>query len=893
MNYPISTYRVQLHSKFTLKDLEDIIPYLEALGLSTIYASPIGTATQDSMHGYDVADANLVNPQIGTLEALRYLAQTLQQKGMSWLQDIVPNHMAFAGSNLWLMDVLERGRFSPYYNHFDIDWEHPDLQGKVLLPVLDKELKACLHEGDLTLDSDTTGFKVKYGADTFPLSVSAWPLLTNAMKASVVATELIETIEHLGQQAVHNSLEQWAVLKRETFEAIWKKETWTQDLKTFFAKVANDAELMRKLLEAQVYRLGFWKLCESQMNYRRFFTINSLICLRMEDKAVFDDYHRMIGDLYREGLVQGLRIDHIDGLLDPKAYVSQLRALLGRDCYLIAEKILAYEEPFPADWDLEGTSGYEFLAYVNRVLTDGKGAQALISFYKAFTDECKPYQELVFEKKRAFLYNQMRGELQNLIQLLQDLHIIDTTTDIHALKKALALFMAAFPVYRIYPEHLPLAEADLLYVHRAIHKAQAVEGGLDQEFGLIKSLFGPSGSIDSERKLTFIKRLMQFTGPLAAKGVEDTTFYVYSPLISHNEVGDAPDELSISIEEFHQQMQQRQKQLPYSLNATSTHDTKRGEDARMRINAIAVLHEEWTSLVKTWHSVNQPFIKMVDHKPAPSLNDEYFVYQSLLGSFPEDFKVDDSFKERTRLFLIKALREAKVHTTYTEPNEAYEETVVAFALGILDKSHSFMKSFGAFLEKIIPIASHYSLVQTVLKITAPGIPDFYQGTELLDVSYVDPDNRRPVDYQKRKQALADIKRKEQESFDLALSFVKERKAQGFEKLYATYKLLPLRKELSSVFLEGDYRPVYSLMASGKVISFIRSYRNEHVWVIIPLYVDVASGVFVVEDVRLEAPEGLPVLWTNVFSQSSHTFVRGQALPLQTLLAGFPVAVLRG
>lgn len=891
MNHPSSTYRIQFNSEFTFKDFAGIIGYLHELGVSTVYASPITVSDQGSVHGYDVIDAGQINPEIGTIEELREIAAQLKQHKMKWIQDIVPNHMSFSQANKRLMDVLERGMFSAYYNYFDIDWNHPDLHEQVQIPVLGKELKNCIADGDIVLSFCKKGFQIKYADYAYPLSEKAFSKLLDAMQAQELPTALIEQVEQLSLQSYHCALEEWHQKKEEIVNKITADLTWMPLLHKFLEKVNQDSGFIKEILSMQSYRLAFWQHSESQMNYRRFFTVNTLICLRMEDQSVFDEYHQLFYKLYNEGLIQGVRIDHIDGLYHPQAYVKRLRALLGNECYIIAEKILEGDEDLPRDWDLEGTSGYEFLSFVNRILTSVAGAEKIKNFYTAFTEERMPYENMVFEKKRAYLYSQMRGELQNLMQLLHDLQLTDSSTDLHDLKKALGTFMAAFPRYRIYPAAFPLSEDELIVVNKAIEAALKEEPSLGKEFGFIRGLFEATGNTPLDKKLSFIMRLMQFTGPLAAKGVEDTTFYVYNPLISHNEVGDAPVKLAFTAEEFHVKMLRRSVQYPAALNCTSTHDTKRGEDARMRINVLAHMPDKWENLVTSWHKTNQALRKDVDGKPAPTANDEYFIYQSLLGSFPEDFEVTPEFLERTKLFLLKALREAKVHTTYTEPHEAYEHACVDFAHGILQRDQEFLKTFVPFVKEVIDYAHKYSVGQTVLKSTAPGIPDFYQGSELWDLSYVDPDNRRPVDYELRKQLLITLQDKSQEGYTTLLKFVKDHRSKGAEKMYITHKLLQLRKSLHTFFIKGDYVAV--AVSDASVVSYMRSYQNDKIWVVIPVGFDLDSDEYSeawLAGKTIAPADGIVGTWTNVFTGEIFKF--DEALSLSRVLGGLPAAVFK-
>lgn len=889
MNYPSATYRVQLNSEFTFKQLSDIIDYLNDLGISTIYAAPITTSRKNSAHGYDVVDPTVINPQIGTLEELRELRDKLKKYGMNWLQDIVPNHMSLSSENTRLMDVFERGKDSTYYTYFDIDWQHKDADGKVWIPILGNDWESCLEAGEFSIKFDEQkGFRFQYYDFDFPLAVSAIKEVLICMRETNASQGLSFVMEDLIKGVQRKELFSWTKHKEKYVKEI--NAQFIHDVQQALLIIHKDKSKLSKIIQAQPYVLTHWQTSEHQMNYRRFFAINDLICLRIEDKTVFEDYHTFFHFLYKEDLIQGVRLDHIDGLYHPLEYAKRLRKKMGEDCYIIVEKILEYNEDLASDWDIQGTSGYEFLSFSNRVLTDQHGAAKLRQFYHAFTLWNSSYDELVFQNKHNFLYSQMLGELDNLMDLLVSLGLTEQITLEHKrIKKALGLFMSAFPIYRIYPFTFPLADEAMQFVNRAFDVACSQDTTYKSELIFIRSLFQGDQTEKSENKMKFIMRLMQFTGPLAAKGVEDTTFYVYNPLISHNEVGDSPQDLACTVDEFHEKMISRQLNNPYSLNSSSTHDTKRGEDARARLNVLSHLHHEWEGLVMQWHEENKKFTKTINNRRYPSLNDEYYIYQSLLGSFPENGKIDELFIERTKQFMLKALREAKVETTYTKNDEQYESSCLDFIAGVLSSSHSFCHSFLPFLQKVNRYAAIYSLTQTVIKITAPGIPDVYQGSELWELSYVDPDNRRPVDYEFRKNLLKEITDQHAKDF----SWLKSKRAEGAEKLFVASKLLQLRKSNPDVFLNGSYVPLKVTGTDGRCIAYLRSYQNEHLLVVLPVGFDVnEQGDYITtwQDVFVQLPEGLSADWENVFT--------GNSLQLQTAFSvadafkEFPVVVYK-
>ena len=892
INFPTSTYRVQFNYAFTFKNLQEQIPYLSKLGISTIYAAPITKATTDSAHGYDVADFSQINPQIGTLEELRNLSNILKEYNMTWIQDIVPNHMAFSHENKFLMDVLERGTHSSYYNFFDINWQHPDSSGKVLIPTLGSDIHIAIEAGDVQIYFTDAGFSIKYFDTIYPLSISSLAALIAAMEGGKINEHFTVEIKSFLNASTTSSFEEFVKIKHDFIHKIQHDENYILETEWLIRTINKNKPLLKALLNQQFYSLVNWKTCETKMNYRRFFTINNLICLRIEDEAVFNEYHTLISFLYEENIIQGVRVDHIDGLYDPKQYLQRLRTLLGNKCYIIAEKILGFNEDIAKNWNIEGTSGYEFLTFTNRVLTDQEGAEEIVAFYFEFIKNKIDYDAMAFDKKHTFLYSQMQGELDNLMDLANTLHLLNPETNHVRFRKALGIFMSAFPIYRIYPDGLPLSSEAFNIIEFAYKDSIYFEPNFKQEFILIKDFFIYDEK-SYQQKLNFIRRLMQFTGPLTAKGVEDTTFYVYNPLISHNEVGDAPCELGITIQSFHDKMTSRFNNNPYSLNATSTHDTKRGEDARMRINVLSHLSDEWKVLVHTWHLENTLFIKNIHNKPAPSLNDEYFIYQSLIGSFPEHLIIDDSFLERTKNFMLKALKEAKVETNYTDPNNAYEDACTEFATSILNNEHIFLTTFIPFVEKVMNYGAAYSIAQSVIKITAPGIPDVYQGDELWDLSYVDPDNRRPVDYAFRNELLTNIQALQKNRVEL-LDYISKNRFIGAEKMFTILQLLNLRNELPDVFLYGKYIPILVCFHNNKkTIAYLRSYKNKHALVIVPVGFDSTDENYSQHqwnDVFLQMPHGLPSEWVNVFTNETHTIMN--SITIAELCAHFPVAVLK-
>lgn len=893
MQIPSSTYRIQLHKGFTFNELQRIIQYLHTLGITTLYASPVMQATPGSMHGYDVTDPHTLNAELGTIDEMKTVIRELHKKDMNWLQDIVPNHMAFHTDNYRLMDVLERGPHSPYYLYFDIDWNHPspDLAGKVMVPFLGSEPDACLANGEIKLEFTAQGFQLKYFDTPYPASISAYTVMQSLLpNASAGITNILIKMAAAAEGADY---ETWKSSRMEFIEAIRQDPTLLADLEKDLEVLNQNPAGLMQVLDAQHYRLAYWKETDKKINYRRFFTVNELICLRMEDEKVFDEYHTYLSKLFREKLLMGFRIDHIDGLQDPARYSRELRKLMGDGCYIIAEKILEATEEMPGHWPLQGTSGYEFLSFLNQLLTYRKGAKELLEFYQELVPDMPPYKKLIFDSKKLILENYLKGEWENLTQLFFSLDL-GAGHDRPRVKQALGQFMLCLPVYRIYPDALPLKGQSLVIIHEAFDKALNQGTGYTTELKHLQQLFtqSPQSEEMGERTLQFLKRLMQFTGPLTAKGVEDTTFYIYNPLISHDEVGDSPSSLGMSVQRFHEKMQARQAGTPLSLNATATHDTKRGEDARIRINVLSRMPAAWKEHVTRWMEINQPFRTTVNGKTIPEVNDEYFIYQSMLGGFPEDYAVSEEWIKRVQAYLNKALREAKVHSNWSDPDEQYENGCAEFVQRILQPDHIFLQSFIPFVKTVCGHAMVYSLSQTLIKLTAPGIPDIYQGCELWDLSFVDPDNRRPVDYEKRMEFLFQLVIREEKGKEAVLEYLREHREAGIEKLFISWKTLNFRRSNPSLFAEGDYIP---LVVTGKEISAAAYARNrKDAWVLVIFPLGMAKHEMnepSPDDPEqfIVLPEQAPHRWTHAFT--GEIFEAVNQLRLDDIFRHFPVALL--
>ena len=885
MHIPTSTYRIQLHQGFSLQELSRIIDYLHELGVSTVYAAPLARATPGSMHGYDVTDPHNINPEVGTRHDLAEIAEELKRRDMRWLQDIVPNHMAFSFYNIRLMDALERGKSSPFYRYFDIDWEHPDdlLKGKLMTPILGKDLNDCLRENEIKLAFSEYGFTIDYFDNRVPVSVESIHLINTISNQS-----LAERLLRYKEAAISMSgLETWLPFKKKWIAEIRNDSKLALLVNEVVTSINDDPAMISKIVGDQNYLLTYWKETQNRINYRRFFTVNSLICLNTQDEKVFDDYHRFFHDLYKKDVIHGLRIDHIDGLYDPTGYIERLRKVFGSECFIIAEKILETNEELPEHWQLQGTSGYEFLSHVNKLLTDRKGARKLFDFYKQLVPDVPDYHELVQKNKNLILHEHMAGELANLVHLFFQLGLGDGFA-IEKIKDALAALMLAMPVYRIYPDKIPLQPVEEELLKEAFAKARDAQSDIESELAHLQYLFIEGNG--NENALNFLKRLMQFTGPLTAKGVEDTTFYIYNPLISHDEVGDSPSKFGIPVAEFHRRMINRSKKNNFSLNATATHDTKRGEDARIRLNVLSGIPDQWIEGVKIWMAMNKRHKTSIDGMLAPSINDEYFIYQSIVGGFPEDIEVNPDWISRLKEYIIKVVREAKVHSGWELPNEEYENGCTRFIEQILSPSSEFVESLMPILSKIVDVANDYSIAQAVLKITCPGIPDIYQGCELWDLSYVDPDNRRPVDFEKRINFLEDLKNAELKGWEPVNNLLQQRSSLGMNKIFAIWKLMNFRRDNPDIFNNGEYTPI---LCDGPAMGYVRTSGKITCLVVVPLGL---SRKFETDEAELarnfiSLPANSPRRWRNIFSNNTITS-KDERLPFEELFKDFKVAVFK-
>ncbi|MFN6497466.1 MAG: malto-oligosyltrehalose synthase [Nostoc sp. DedQUE01] len=927
MRIPRATYRIQFTPQFGFENAKAIAAYLCDLGISDLYASPIFKARSGSTHGYDIVDPTQLNPELGTNESFDALISEIQSLEMGWLQDIVPNHMAYSSENEYLMDILEHGPDSSYTDYFDLSWNVPfgDRQQRILAPLLGDFYGVSLENGHIQLQYEQNGLTVNYYSLKLPLRLESYTkfLTYNLGKLTrTLGRNHPDFIKLLGiLYILKNVPSEVAGKQRQDQIAFIKGLVWelyntndlirefvNENLKTFNGEPGNSESfnLLDDLLNDQFYRLAFWKVGAEEMNYRRFFTVNELISVKIEELRVFNNTHSLIQKLVEEGKFTGLRIDHIDGLYNPIQYLERLQEKTG-DVYITVEKILELVEDLPENWEIQGTSGYDFLNYVNGVFCDNKTEFSFDKIYHAFISTKVDYASLVKEKKQLILEKNLAGDIDNLAILLKNIsskYRYGNDFTINGLKRAIAEILTVFPIYRTYITPDGIGESDKLTIQEVISQAKEQTPLLQHELNFIEKLMllefdNSLSQTEREQWIYFVLRMQQYSGPLMAKGVEDTTLYVYNRLISLNEVGGNPSHFGISVGDFHSFNQKHQATWPHTMNTTATHDTKRGEDVRARLNVLSELPEEWEEQINIWSHHNQGHRSIRHGFAMPDRNDEYFLYQTLIGAFPFAEEEHESFVERVKEYMIKAIREAKVHTAWLRPDSEYEEACTSFVEKVLNPaiSEQFLEAFHPLQQRIAYYGMFNSLSQTLLKTIAPGVPDFYQGTELWELSLVDPDNRRPVDFDQRQSYLSTIK--EQIKTDI-LGLIQEllkHKTDGRIKLFLTAQLLKARKDYLSLFQDGDYLPleIHGTHANH-IIAFARQLGNQTAIAIAPRFFtrliqpgEDPLGESVWKDTHLQLPSGTSLSWKNVLTEQP--LQTKQTLSIASALAHFPVALL--
>ncbi|HEX9627877.1 MAG TPA: malto-oligosyltrehalose synthase [Acidiferrobacterales bacterium] len=864
---PSATYRLQFNKDFRFVDAARLAPYLARLGMSHCYASPYLKARAGSPHGYDIVDHNALNPEIGSPAEYEQLVQALRTQGLGQVLDIVPNHMGVGGDdNAWWLDVLENGPASLYAGYFDIDWwpAKEELLGKVLLPVLGNHYGKVLEAGELKLafDAERGGFSVRYYGHCFPIDPRSYPRILSFDLERLEGRlggddprliELHSLITALRNLPARDDTEPQRTRDRARDGLLHKKRLAElcqahRDLREFVAGAAavfngrgggaSGYDALHALLEEQAYRLSYWRVAADEINYRRFFEINDLAGLRQEVPEVFAATHRFIIELVRHGKVTGLRIDHPDGLHDPLQYYRRLQASIAAGqpvtqeagaapvaprAYVTVEKILASYERLPEDWPVHGTTGYEFANLVNGLLVYAPAERAMLRAWQRFARLEVGFDDLLYERKKLVMKLGLSSEVNVLANYLDrlsepDWHTRDFTRI--ALRDALMEVVACFPVYRTYISAAGVSAEDRRYVEWAIAQAKRRNPAMeDSIFDFIRDVLlvaGTEGRAPDYRAavLSFAMRFQQYSAPVMAKGLEDTTFYIYNPLVSLNEVGGDPRRFSVSPAAFHRANQERLRRWPHTLLSTSTHDTKRSEDVRARIDVLSELPETWRAALARWARINRSRKLKLDTGSAPSRNDEYLLYQTLIGIWPAgepDAAALVRLRKRVTAYMIKAVREAKVHTSWINPNADYERALTGFVQALLDEPerNPFLADFRPLAREAARCGYYNSLSQTLLKLTAPGVPDIYQGNELWDFSLVDPDNRRPVDYARREALLAELEGWDREPDQLAgrAHGLLDSLDDGRAKLHLTRRLLNFRRDHWKRLRDADYQPL--------------------------------------------------------------------------------------
>jgi (1->4)-alpha-D-glucan 1-alpha-D-glucosylmutase len=939
---PVSTYRLQFNAAFTFADARRIVGYLRALGISDCYASSYLKAVPGSTHGYDVADPTRLNPEIGTDADYWAWIEALGASGMSHILDIVPNHMGIAkSSNPWWQDVLENGPSSRFAHFFDIEWRpvKSELADKVLIPVLGDQYGAALERQELKLEYRDGAFIVRYYDDWLPIApdtydvvlssgLEEWlaahgaevdPVDVEELRSIITATEHLPPRSSRDADTIAVRAREKEVVKRRLLTLLERSAPLMQFVAATVDRFNGTPgrprtfDALDALLNLQSYRLAHWRVASEEINYRRFFDVNQLAALRMEDPAVFDEVHRFVFELIGRGATAGLRVDHVDGLFAPGDYLRRVQeraaealGASGSRCplFLVVEKILGPDEQLARDWPVHGTTGYEFAAVVNNLFVDARHERAFDDIYARFLRvprQSLSFDQIAYSSKKAVMHETMSGDINSLGHQLnrfseRNRHYRDFT--LYSLISTLKEVIACFPVYRTYlNEGRSVTEHDRRSVEQAIHCAKRRAGGTSSlVFDFVGELLlrrKASTPEECEEQTRFIGKFQQTTSPVAAKGVEDTALYVYNRLLSLNEVGSDPKRFGLSASAVHDWMAGRRERWPVALSATSTHDTKRGEDVRARLNVLSEMPGEWKNAVTKWRSMNRRWRREIGGAGVPDANEEYFLYQTLVGAWPFDEREVPAFVERLKTYLVKALREAKQHTSWLIPDDTYEAALLAFVTDILEPRRPFLPSFLGFLSNVMERGIYNSLSQLVIKIAAPGVPDFYQGTELWDLSLVDPDNRRPVDYERRAALMREMPQAPDAETARALLAAR---ADGRVKFFTMTRALAVRAGMRDVFERGEYVRLDTAGSQrDSVFAFARALADGQAAVAcVPRLTGARPspplGEACWHDTAVQLPPTLGPRWKNAFTGSTLE-TSGSALPAAQLFEDFPVALL--
>lgn len=906
-----ATQRLQFHKGFTLDDAVALVPYFARLGISHLYASPLLSARAGSMHGYDVVDPTTVNPELGGEAALRRLVAALREHDMGLILDIVSNHMAVGGAdNPWWLDLLEWGRLSPYCEFFDIQWHSPDplLKGQLLMPFLGCDYGEALQAGTLTLHFDAAhgSFSVEHYEHRFPICPQDYATILGADELLKPLADRFSTLAYQSDAYAEAAWLKQALAERATDNAV--RQAIEQRLGTFDARQPEGFQRLHGLLEQQAYRLASWRTAADDINWRRFFDVNDLGGLRVERSAVFEATHGKIFELISQGLVDGLRIDHIDGLADPRGYCRKLRRRVDtlspeRHLPIFVEKILGEGETLREDWQVDGTTGYEFMNQLSLLQHRPQGFATLAELWTRHSERPSAFIEEAWLARRQILNGSLAGDFESVAQALLQVardDVMSRDLTLGAIRRALQELIVHFPVYRTYISACGRSERDDTFFLQALAGARSTlsEGDWPVLDNLEKWLGGQpwrNRPLGRERKLLkhACVRFQQLTSPAAAKAVEDTAFYRSAVLLSRNDVGFSTEQFSAPLADFHAANQQRLQAFPDNLLATATHDHKRGEDSRARLAVLSECAGWYAEQVTHWRRLAAP---LRNDASSPSAGDELILYQVLLGSWPLDLHLDDrpaleAYQQRLWQWQQKALREAKLQSSWSAPNEAYEQGVETFLTRLLlsDAGRALRTAIGAAAQAIAPAGALNGLAQSLLRVTVPGVPDLYQGNEFWDFSLVDPDNRRPVDFNARQHALATPP-------DIGKLLFNWRDGRIKQALIA--QVLALRKAHPELFHRGSYTPLDVVGRHAEhVVAFCREYQGKRALVMVPRwpYRLLENGVHpqvnarVWGDTRVKLPFAAPTEnWKGLFHTRAVT--PDKELLISTALGDFPVNV---
>ena len=896
---PSATYRLQFNHRFNFFQAAELVEYLASLGVSHCYASPIWKAAEESPHGYDVADPSQINPELGGMDGFRHFVASLRKHGLGLILDVVPNHMCVTTSlNPYWWDLLENGPSSQYARLFDIDWAPPkeELSNKVLLPRLADQYGRVLEEQQIQVSYNQGAFFLSFYQNQLPLAPKSWSeilsfvheklnaLLGEGSEHILELESILTAISHLPsgtethEEKIRERMREKDIIRRRLMTLVEREEAMGIALTAVIEEFngirgePRSFDRLERLLVDQAYRLSYWRVAADEINYRRFFDINDLAAIRVEESEVFQLVHSLLFELIRQGYVSGLRIDHPDGLFDPEQYFLELQKgclaariaaeseahsspeLKTKDLetpqgeerpfFVVAEKIVSWNENLRPQWAIEGTTGYGFLNFVNGIFVDATHRDAFRRLYRRYTGWTEEYRDLVYNSKRLILQVSMSSELNVLsrqLDRISEQHRWSRDFTLENLRDTLREVVTCFPVYRTYirPPYINVDPEDQRHIISAVEVAKRRNRAISESvFDFIQSVLllqDPAGLSQeqlAERRL-FVMRFQQFSGPVMAKGLEDTVFFRYCPLVSLNEVGGNPEQFGVSVPFFHTKNRIRQGSWPNALLATSTHDTKRSEDVRARLNVLSEIPIEWARALFQWRGLNQGRKRLVSGETVPSANEEYLLYQTLIGTWPlNPMSTDEDGEYLSRIvnYMEKVLREAKVHSSWVNPNLAYEAAVREFVSEIMTPSSSneFLNEFINFQAPIARAGMLNSLSQLLIKLASPGIPDLYQGTEIWDFSLTDPDNRRPVDFNLRRSLLSKIQERYSDPGvgvqDLLVDL-----ANGAIKLHVICRILQFRKVHKELFSQGAYLPLFPQGDRKRhIVAFARLYKDEQV-----------------------------------------------------------------